>query len=92
MTDPVTGFSKKTKEEKLSWLAETYLADAPHALSILKSYWLGDEKAQQLHDDFIENSLTNYILPFGIAPNFSINGELMVIPMVIEESSVVASS
>lgn len=92
MTNPITGFSKKTKEEKISWLAQTYLANAPHALNILKSYWLQDDKSQQLHDDFIENSLTNYILPFGVAPNFLINDELMALPMVIEESSVVAAA
>ena len=49
-------------------------------------------KLQQLHDEFIENTLTNYYLPFGIAPNFLINDTLYAIPMVIEESSVVAAA
>ena len=45
-----------------------------------------------LHDDFIENTLTNFYLPFGVAPNFLINNESYVVPMVIEESSVVAAA
>ncbi len=92
MTDPVSGFSKKTKEEKIAWLAQSYLAHVPNAISILKNYWHEDVKLQQLHDDFIENSLTNYMLPFGIAPNFLINNQLFALPMVIEESSVVAAA
>ena len=37
-------------------------------------------------------TITNYYLPFGVAPNFLINGELYTIPMAIEESSVVAAA
>ncbi|PKA82515.1 3-hydroxy-3-methylglutaryl-coenzyme A reductase [Ulvibacter sp. MAR_2010_11] len=92
MANPVSGFSKKSKEEKITWLAENYLANSPNAVATLKKYWNPDEKIQQLHDDFIENTLSNYYLPFGIAPNFLINGHLYAIPMVIEESSVVAAA
>ncbi len=92
MANPVSGFSKITKEEKIAWLVQTYLGDRPEAAATLKKYWNGDPKLQQLHDDFIENTLTNYYLPFGIAPNFLINDELYAIPMVIEESSVVAAA
>jgi len=47
---------------------------------------------QQLHDEFIENTITNYYLPFGVAPNFLINEKMYAIPMAIEESSVVAAA
>jgi len=47
---------------------------------------------QKLHDEFIENTITNYYLPLGIAPNFLINNKLYAIPMAIEESSVVAAA
>jgi hydroxymethylglutaryl-CoA reductase len=47
---------------------------------------------QQLHDEFIENTITNFYLPMGIAPNFLINGKYYSVPMVIEESSVVAAA
>lgn len=92
MDKPVSGFSKKSKDEKIAWLAQSYLKDNPDAIRILQEYWHSDASVQQLHDDFIENTLSNYYLPFGIAPNFLINGKLHVIPMVIEESSVVAAA
>jgi len=92
MAQAVSGFSKKSKEEKIQWLADTYLANDKNAISVLSQYWNSNEKLQKLHDDFIENTITNYYLPFGIAPNFLINNELLTIPMVIEESSVVAAA
>jgi len=92
MAKPVTGFSKKTKAEKIDWLTKTYLNDNSEALQTLQQYWNEDQKLQKLHDDFIENTVTNYYLPFGVAPNFLINGKLFTLPMVIEESSVVAAA
>lgn len=92
MNQPVSGFSKKTKAEKIEWLAENYLQNNPNFIQILKDYWNEDAFLQQLHDDFIENTLSNYYLPFGIAPNFLINDKLYALPMVIEESSVVAAA
>lgn len=92
MSKAVSGFSKKTKEEKINWLTHNYLNSDPQIVQILKNYWNPDANLQQLHDDFIENTLSNYYLPFGIAPNFLIDGELYAIPMVIEESSVVAAA
>lgn len=92
MNRPVSGFSKKTKAEKIEWLAENYLQDDPDSIQILENYWNEDPSLQQLHDDFIENTLSNYYLPFGIAPNFLINGEFYALPMVTEESSVVAAA
>lgn len=92
MNRSVSGFSKKSKTEKITWLAENYLQDSPDSIHILEQYWNGDANLQQLHDDFIENTLSNYYLPFGIAPNFLINGEFYALPMVTEESSVVAAA
>lgn len=92
MKKAVSGFSKKTKEEKINWLIENVLQENKKAEQLLRNYWNPDPAIQQLHDDFIENTISNYYLPFGIAPNFLINGELHVIPMVIEESSVVAAA
>ncbi|NGX84636.1 hydroxymethylglutaryl-CoA reductase, degradative [Aequorivita sp. KMM 9714] len=92
MNQPVSGFSKKTKAEKIEWLAANYLQNNPNSIQILKDYWNEDASLQQLHDDFIENTLSNYYLPFGIAPNFLINEKLYALPMVIEESSVVAAA
>ena len=92
MKNAISGFSKKTKSEKIDWLIATYFHDNPTAREILSSYENSDQALQQLHDDFIENSISNFYLPLGVAPNFLINGENYVLPMVIEESSVVAAA
>ena len=92
MNNPVTGFSKLSKEEKVSWIAKEYFSNPADALSLLKKYWNSDEKIQKLHDEFIENTITNFYIPLGVAPNFLINGKYSSIPMAIEESSVVAAA
>ena len=92
MTEAVAGFSKLSKEEKINWIANTYFSNPEEAIALLKNYWNADKKLQQLHDDFIENTITNFYLPMGIAPNFLINGNYYSVPMVIEESSVVAAA
>lgn len=92
MLSPVSGFSRFTKEEKIDWLSRTYLENSKDSEEILRQYWHPDPGLQQLHDEFTENTLSNFFLPFGIAPNFKINGELFAIPMAIEESSVIAAA
>ena len=92
MIDPIVGFSKLSKQEKIDWVAERYTQDPEKAKNILETYWNSEDEVQKLHDEFIENTITNYYLPLGIAPNFLINGKLYAIPMAIEESSVVAAA
>ncbi|WGH75357.1 hydroxymethylglutaryl-CoA reductase, degradative [Tenacibaculum tangerinum] len=92
MSKKISGFSKLTKEEKIDWLAKTYFNNQSEIIQTLKQYWNVDDKLQQLHDDFIENTISNFYMPYGIAPNFVINGRSYVIPMVVEESSVVAAA
>jgi len=92
MTQPIKGFSKLSKEAKIEWLTDQYFDNSEAAIELLKSYWHQDPKTQKLHDEFIENTLSNYYMPFGVAPNFLIDGHLYSIPMAIEESSVVAAA
>lgn len=92
MPSPVTGFSKLTKEEKIDWLATHCTHKTEETKKILKDYWNADPVLQLLHDEFIENTLSNFYLPLGVAPNFLINDRLLTIPMAIEESSVVAAA
>ncbi|WP_417800256.1 hydroxymethylglutaryl-CoA reductase, degradative [Tenacibaculum sp.] len=92
MSKTISGFSKLTKEEKIDWLAKTYFNNQPEIIQTITQYWNVDGKLQQLHDDFIENTISNFYMPYGIAPNFIINGRSYVIPMVVEESSVVAAA
>ena len=88
----INGFSKLTKEQKIDWLVAHYFGNNQATLQLLKSYWNSDAKLQKLHDEFIENTITNFYLPMGIAPNFVINDKVYTVPMVIEESSVVAAA
>ena len=85
------GFSKLLKEEKLKLIAN-YFENPGEVVSLLKSYWHPDSKQQQLFDEFSENTITNFFIPYGISPNVTINGKDYVVPMVIEESSVVAAA
>ena len=88
----VSGFSKLSKTEKIDWLVAHHFSENDSIKQVLKQYWNSDEKLQQLHDEFIENTVTNFYLPFGVAPNFVINDKTYTIPMAIEESSVVAAA
>lgn len=92
MDQAVSGFSKLTKEEKINWIAQTYFSEPEKAVKLIKSYWNSDAALQKLHDEFIENTITNFYLPLGIAPNFLINDKNYTVPMAIEESSVVAAA
>ena len=92
MTKIVNGFSKLNKLEKIDWLTSTYFNNEVKVKQILMQYWNSNPVLQDLHDDFIENTISNFYLPFGIAPNFVINGKDYTIPMAIEESSVVAAA
>ncbi len=92
MPKAITGFSKLTKEEKINWIASTHFSNTEEATQTIKKYWNSDTELQKLHDEFIENTITNFYLPLGVAPNFLINGKNYTIPFAIEESSVVAAS
>ncbi len=88
----VSGFSKLTKDEKINWLAKNYFTDIDSGISTLKQYGNQNTKLQQLHDEFIENTISNFYIPYAVAPNFIINNKPYTIPMAIEESSVVAAA
>lgn len=87
----ISGFSKLLKEDKLKLVAE-YFENPGEVVSLLKSFWHSDESQQKLFDEFSENTITNFYIPYGIAPNVKINGRTYLVPMVIEESSVVAAA
>lgn len=88
----IKGYSKLSKDAKIEWLIDNYFEHPEKALQLLKSYWHSDTDLQKLHDEFIENTLTNFYLPYGVAPNFLINGKMYCLPLAIEESSVVAAA
>lgn len=85
------GFSKLIKEDKLKAVAE-FVENPSEFIELLKSFWHRDEAKQKQFDEFSENTISNFHVPYGVSPNVIINGETYVVPMVIEESSVVAAA
>ena len=89
---PIEGFSKLTKQGKIDWLVNEYLDGNQDYQNILKQYWNDNAELQKLHEEFSENTISNFYMPYGIAPNFLIDGKLFALPMAVEESSVVAAA
>ena len=92
MKKPISGFSKLNKLEKIEWVVKNSFSSNNNIKNVLQQYFNDDEKLQKLHDEFAENTLSNFYLPFAIAPNFLINNKLYSVPMVTEESSVIAAA
>ena len=85
----VKGFSKLSREEKIKYIQENFPMDKD--LAEVSNHFR-HETDQAIFDDFSENTLSNFYLPYGVAPNFLIDGKMHILPMVIEESSVVAAA
>jgi len=85
----ISKFFEKTLKERLSAVAD-FSDLSPDDLKIIEDATGGIsfEKA----DNMIENAIGTFSLPLGIATNFRINGKDYLIPMVIEEPSVIAAS
>src|SRR3989338_443348 len=85
------GFSKKNKQEKLAAIAD-FFDNPSKTMEVFKSFDHPDARTQEMINEFSENTISNFHLPYSIAPNFLINGKTFAVPMVIEESSVVAAA
>ncbi len=92
MSKRIDGFSKMSKVEKIEWVTQMHFEEGIKAKEALNTYNHPNNEVQKRHDELIENSIANYYLPLGVAPNFLINGKEYTIPMAIEESSVVAAA
>ena len=91
-TKTISGFSKLSKTGKLKWLAENFFSDPTAVIDELKEYWHQNHQQQEVLDGFSENTISNFPMPYGVAPNFLIDNKAYAVPMVIEESSVVAAA
>lgn len=87
----ISRFSKFSKSEKLDYLAQFF--DNPNEFrEELDSYTFSDPVKQKIFDEFSENTISNFMLPYGVVPNVVINDEQYAVPVVIEECSVVAAA
>lgn len=81
------GFSKLSQEERFKRLLALG-AMTQEDISFLKG---GGVKDSNLADKLIENVIGYFQLPLGVATNFNINGTDYVIPMAVEETSIIAA-
>ncbi len=87
----INGFSKQTNDQKIKLMAH-FSGKSTDDFSIFNHFKLTDLGLQARLEEISENVLSNYMLPYSIAPNFLVNGKAYLVPMVIEESSVVAAA
>jgi hydroxymethylglutaryl-CoA reductase len=87
----IESFSGKSKNEKLAILSQQCNLNCVDLEQLVISRH-PDKETASLLDKFSENTLAHHMLPFGIAPNFLVDGKIYHIPMVTEESSVVAAA
>jgi hydroxymethylglutaryl-CoA reductase len=87
----IKGFSKLTKEEKRKIVSDLIFKKEDFNRDI-KNMDHPVSEIQELLDQISENTIGNFHFPFGVAPNFLVNDRYYMVPMVSEESSVVAAS
>ena len=88
MTSRIPGFYKMTVEERRRTLKEARDLSNEQIAELAKNAPLSIETA----DNMIENVIGTFQLPLGLGLNFFINEKDYVVPMAIEEASVVASA
>ncbi len=88
MNSRIPGFYKLTTEDRLKIIAERCALTAKERAVLEAAAGLGREGAAHM----IENVVALHSLPLGIATNFVVNERDVLVPMVIEEPSVVAGA
>ena len=81
----LSGFYQKSVAERVALLADWAGLDAGESAALDQSLSLAQA------DKLIENVVGRYALPLGIGTNFLINGKEYLIPLVVEEPSIVAA-
>src|SRR5258708_11498314 len=87
-TSRFPGFHKVTGQERGALVGD---ATGSHPDAIEQALAGGGLDAETA-DKFVENVLGTYALPYGVALNVRVNGKDHVVPMVVEEPSVVAAA
>lgn len=87
----ISGFSKLNKTERVEFLIN-HVPLNKEQIELLTSFHLNNKEFDKIIEKLSENCLADYVLPFSVAPNFVINNKRFFIPMVTEESSVVAAA
>jgi hydroxymethylglutaryl-CoA reductase len=84
----IAAFYRLSVEERRRKLAEA-LDLGPADVEALSA---ADALPLEVADMMVENAVGTFALPFGVALNFVVNGREHVVPMVVEEPSVIAAA
>jgi hydroxymethylglutaryl-CoA reductase len=84
----IPGFYRLSIAERRALVAERSGVSLEELENALRHGGLDPEKA----DKVVENVLGTYALPFGVALNVRVNGRDHLVPMVVEEPSVIAAA
>ncbi len=87
MQDIFKGFSKLTREERLKSLKDVGALSSEDHDFLMK----GGLKDTSLGEKFIENVIGYFQLPLGVVTNMNVDGKDFVVPMAVEETSIVAA-
>lgn len=86
--NPFKSYYKKSRQDRIDVLVDQERITSDQA-EFLKD---GKGLPTEIADNMIENALSTYGLPYGLALNFLINDQEIQIPMVTEEPSVIAAA
>lgn len=87
----INGFSKMPRKKKIQVLSEIVI-DREGLVHDLDTHLHPDLSYQKIYEALSENVMSNFYLPYSLAPNFIINNHYYIVPMVTNESSVVAAA
>ena len=88
MEAPRVKFYEMSLSERLEWIAERAGLSSEELAAFSAAGGLNLEQA----DHMVENVIGTHALPLGLAQNFLVNGREVLVPMAIEEPSVVAGA
>lgn len=83
---PWSGFHRLHRKERLRRIA------VASGLSAEEEAALSAALPMDLAESFVENAVGSFPLPLGVAVNFVVDGRPVLVPMAVEESSVVAAA
>jgi hydroxymethylglutaryl-CoA reductase len=85
---PFSGFYKLSQEERYQRLLDAGILDDAD-VALLKSAVSAEINA--LSDGFVENAIGSFPIPLGVVPAIPIDGREVMVPMAVEETSIIAA-
>ena len=89
---PFSGFSKLDYTTRLDRLVEMGFLSKEDKIYLKSTFLSGESSQPELAQNFIENTIGYFSLPLGLAVNFIINDRAYVLPLAVEETSIIAAA